>query len=378
MKTNFSLGLLAASLVFVGCHAGNQSASTAEPEVAGETVTIPTNAPQSTSLTVEPAGEQAAQSLRLTGRLVWDENVTARVFTPFAGIVRHVRAEVNEPVSKNMPLADIQSADFGQAQADWRKAVSDFRRTERALTSSRELFEHGAAPRKDLESAEAEFANSSAEKQRTEQRLAIYGALADSTNGDFLLPSPLDGILVERNVSPGQEVRPDQMLANMPQITAPLFVITDPSRLWILIDASDGDLPYLQPGQNFTFTTRAFPDQVFTGTVAVVSEFIDPATRTIKVRATVNNSARFLKAEMFVNLTLPGPQKSFAASVPQRAVFLKGDKHFVFIEEQPGQFARHEVKVGPEQEGHVAIIAGLNAGQRVVTDGCVLLEQILK
>jgi cobalt-zinc-cadmium efflux system membrane fusion protein len=81
---------------------------------------------------------------------------------------------------------------------------------------------------------------------------------------------------------------------------------------------------------------------------------------------------------MFVNLTLAGPQKSFAASVPQRAVFLKGDKHFVFIEEQPGQFARHEVKVGPEQEGHVAIIAGLNAGQRVVTDGCVLLQQILK
>jgi cobalt-zinc-cadmium efflux system membrane fusion protein len=378
MKTAVSLFLLCASLVFVGCHAGNQSASTAEPEVAGETVTIPTNAPQSTSLTVEPAGEQAAQSLRLTGRLVWDENVTARVFTPFAGIVRQVRAEVNEPVRKNMALADIQSADFGQAQADWRKAVSDFRRTERALTRSRELFEHGAAPRKDLESAEAEFANSAAEKQRTEQRLAIYGALADSTNGDFLLPSPVDGILVERNVSPGQEVRPDQMLANMPQITAPLFVITDPSRLWILIDASDGDLPYLQPGQNFTFTTRAFPDQVFTGTVAVVSEFIDPATRTIKVRAMVNNSARFLKAEMFVNLTLAGPQKSFAASVPQRAVFLKGDKHFVFIEEQPGQFARHEVKVGPEQEGHVAIIAGLNAGQRVVTDGCVLLQQILK
>jgi cobalt-zinc-cadmium efflux system membrane fusion protein len=378
MKTIFFLIIPGTSLAIMGCNSGNHSTSTPEPEVVGDTVTIPTNAPQSAALTVEPASQQAPQSVRLTGRLVWDENVTARVFTPFAGIVRHVKAEVNEPVNKNLPLADIQSADFGQAQADWRKAVSDFRRTERALTRSRELFEHGAAPRKDLESVEAEFASSSAEKQRTEQRLAIYGALADSTNGDFLLPSPLDGILVERNITPGQEVRPDQMLANIPQITAPLFVITDPSRLWILIDASDGDLAYLQPGQNFTFITRAFPDQVFNGTVAVVSEFIDPATRTIKVRGTVNNSARLLKAEMFVNLTLPGPQKAFAASVPQRAVFLKGDKHFVFIEEQPGQFARHEVQVGPEQEGHVAIIAGLSAGQRVVTDGCVLLQQILK
>jgi cobalt-zinc-cadmium efflux system membrane fusion protein len=173
MKAVFFLIILGTSLALMGCNSGNHSTSSPEPEVAGDTVTIPTNAPQSAALTVELASQQAPQSVRLTGRLVWDENVTARVFSPFAGIVRHVRAEVNDLVSKNMPLADIQSADFGQARADWRKAVSDFRRTERALTRSRELFEHGAAPRKDLESAEAEFANSAAENQRTEQRLAI-------------------------------------------------------------------------------------------------------------------------------------------------------------------------------------------------------------
>jgi len=285
---------------------------------------------------------------------------------------------VNEPVTRNQSLADIQSSDFCQAQAELRKAQSDLLRTERALTRSKELFEHGAAPRKDLELAEADFANSAAEKDRAEQRLAIYGVAAGSTNADFLLPSPLEGILVERNVTPGQEVRPDQMLENMPQITEPLFVVTDPSRLWILIDANEVDLAHLKPGQNFTFTTRAFPKQTFTGTVAVVSEFIDPATRTVKVRGTVNNSDRLLKAEMFVNLMLPGAEKTYGASVPQKAVFLKGDKHFVFVEEQPGQFARHEVRVGPEQDGHVAIVAGLSAGERVVTDGCVLLQQILK
>jgi cobalt-zinc-cadmium efflux system membrane fusion protein len=376
MKT--LLLVLGASLALAGCRPRHAEATSTEPEIAGETVTIPTNAPQHAALMVEPAGHDAPRCVRLTGRLVWDENVTARVFTPFAGIVRHVRAEVNEPVTNTQSLAEIQSADFCQAQADLRKALSDFRRAERALSRSRELFEHGAAPRKDLDLAEAEFSSSAAERDRAQQRLAIYGAVANSTNSDFLLPSPLGGILVERNVTPGQEVRPDQMLANIPQITAPLFVITDPSRLWIIIDASDGDLVDLQPGQNFTFNTRAFPDQTFTGTVAVVSGFIDPATRTIKVRGTVNNSKRLLKAEMFVNLTLPGPQKMYGASVPQKAVFLKGNKHFVFVEEQPGQFARREVQLGPEQEGNIAIVAGLNAGQRVVTEGCVLLQQLLK
>ncbi len=285
--------------------------------------------------------------------------------------------QINQTVAKGEPLAEIQSPDFGQAQADARKAASDFRHSKQNLERLRDLFNQGAAPRKDLESAEADYVSASAENDRAEGRLAIYGASASSTDRAFLLPSPLGGVVVEKNVTPGQEVRPDQMLANMPQITAPLFVITDPSRLWVQIDATEVDLPHLRPGREFTFSTRAFPDQIFTGRVAVVSQFIDPATRTIKVRATVDNPSRLLKAEMFVSLNLPG-ENTLGASVPSKAVFLKGDRHYVFVEEQPGRFNRHEVRIGPEQDGRILVLGGVEPGQRVVTEGCVLLQQTLK
>jgi cobalt-zinc-cadmium efflux system membrane fusion protein len=280
-------------------------------------------------------------------------------------------------VTNGAPLAEIQSADFVQAQADVRKAQSDFRRAERNVARLRDLFEHGAAPRKDLESAEADFAMAQAENDRAEQRVAIYGTSGSSAEQSFLLPSPLNGVLVERNVTPGQEVRPDQMLANTPQYTAPLFVVTDPSRLWIQIDATEADLPFLRRGCDFTFASRAFPDQIFTGRVDTVSEFIDPGTRTIKVKGSVENHRHLLKAEMFVSVNLPG-QGASEVSVPAKAVFLKGDKHYVFLEEQPGRFLRQEVKTGAEQDGVVAIVAGVQPGQRVVTDGCVLLQQALK
>ncbi len=371
------LSLGVAALLLAGCNSQKQSAGAPEPKATGDTVVLATNAPQLAALTVEPVAAEQAVFVPLAGRLIWDEDATVRVFTPFAGIVRKLFVSVNQPVVKGQPLAQIQSAEFGQAQAEARKAQSDFRRADLHLTRLRDLFEHGAAPRKDVEAAEADYAGALAEKDRTEAKLAIYGAAPTATNQDFLLPSPLDGVLVERNVTPGQEVRPDQMLANVPQFTAPLFVVTDPSRLWIQIDATEVDLPYLRPGREFTFTSRAFPGQTFTGRVAVVSEFIDPNTRTIKVRGTVDNARCLLKAEMFVSVNLPG-DGAHGARVPAKAVFLQGEKHYVFVEEHPGQFARREVQIGAEEAGHVLVLGGLHPGQRVVTDGCILLQQTLK
>ncbi len=371
-------GLLVFLLALItACHPEKKTADTAEPKVTAETITLAADSPQLSALKIEPVQSDQPAAVPLSGRLIWDEDATVRVFTPFAGIVRRILVSVNQSVTNGMPLVEIQSADFGQAQADAHKAASDLRRAERSLARARDLFDHGAAPHKDVEGAEADFAGAQAEAERAEARLAIYGVSADSTNRAFFLPSPLNGVLVEKNVTPGQEVRPDQMLANMPQFTAPLFVITDPSRLWIQIDATELDLPLLQPGRAFEFTSRAFPSQTFTGRVETVSEFIDTVTRTIKIRGSVDNSRGLLKAEMFVSVQLPGKDGP-GATVPAKAVFLNGEKHYVFLEEHPGQFARKEVQIGSEQDGRVLVVAGVQPGQRVVTEGCVLLQQTLK
>jgi cobalt-zinc-cadmium efflux system membrane fusion protein len=153
--------------------------------------------------------------------------------------------------------------------------------------------------------------------------------------------------------------------------------VSDPTRLWIQIDATEVDVPRLQPGCEFTFTSRAFPDETFTGRVDKVSEFIDPNTRTIKVRGSVDNPRRLLKAEMFVNVILPGGE-AHGLSVPAAAVFLKGDNHFVFVQTKPGEFTRQEVAIGSEQEGRVLVLSGLQAGQQVVTDGCIFLQQLME
>jgi cobalt-zinc-cadmium efflux system membrane fusion protein len=363
-------------LLVIGCDSSKQSTPPPSANVNGATVTIPTNSPQHAALTIDTVGTEQPVFVPLTGRLVWDDDATARVFTPFAGRVRKLLVEVNQPVTNGMALAQVQSPEFSQAQADARKAESDFRRVEQNLTRSRELFEHGAAPRKDVESAEADFASSRAEKERAVERLAIYGALTTSTNHDFLLPSPLDGVLVERNVTPGQEIRPDQMLANVPQYTAPLFIVSDPTKLWVWLDVTEAFLPLVHQGQELTIRSKAFPDQTFTGKLDLISDSLDPTTRTVRARGTVDNSARLLKAEQYVTVEIPDA-KPTSLQVPSKAVFLRDNQYYVFVDKGEGQFERQPVKVGSEREGKVSILEGLKEGQRLVTDGCLLLQSLM-
>jgi cobalt-zinc-cadmium efflux system membrane fusion protein len=273
-------------------------------------------------------------------------------------------------------LAEIQSSDFGAAQADARKAESDFRRADLNLTRLRDLFDHGAAPRKDVESAEADYASTRAEKDRAEARLAIYGATSADTNRDFLLPSPLDGVLVERNVTPGQEVRPDQMLANLPQFTAPLFTITDPRKLWVWLDVTEASLPLVRKGQELTIRSKAFPGQAFKGRLDLIGNSLDPTTRTVRARGTVENPEQLLKAELYVTVEVPNSVPA-SVSVPSKAVFLRNDQYYVFLETAAGQFRRHPVKLGSEREGKVAVLDGLKEGQRLVTEGCLLLQSLM-
>jgi len=376
MTVRIPITFVALFVLLAGCKRSKDVAEFPEAKISGDSVIMPTNSPQLAALTIEPVGAEQPAFVPLTGRLVWDEAATVRVFTPFAGIVRKLFVDLNQPVTKGMALAEIQSPDFAQAQSDARKAASDLRRADQNVTRLRDLFEHGAAPRKDLESAEADYASAQAEKDRAERRLASYGATTTSTNQDFLLPSPLTGILVERNVTPGQEVRPDQMLANVPQFTAPLFVVTEPSRLWVWLDVTEMHLPLVHKGIELTIRTKDFPGQTFRGRLDLIGDSLDPTTRTVRARGSVDNTSKLLKAELYVTVEIPDAVP-MSLQVPSKAVFLRENQYYLFLETGAGQFQRHAVKVGSERDGKVAILEGLKPGERLVTEGCLLLQSLM-
>jgi cobalt-zinc-cadmium efflux system membrane fusion protein len=234
------------------------------------------------------------------------------------------------------------------------------------------LFEAGIVARKDLEQSEADAARTQAELERTQARTRLYGSTG-GVNQQLALKASINGVVVERNLNPGQEVRPELAGPGVPA----LFVVSDPSSLWIQIDARESEIGTVHPGAKFELAIPALPGQKFEGRVITSSDFIDPLTRTIKIRGVVANPDRRLKAEMLATAKF---ERIFhtGASVPASAVLLRGTHHSVFVQPRPGEFERREVTLDYEGPKEVITSQGLQAGEQVVVENALLLARLLR
>src|SRR5882762_5164283 len=201
-------------------------------------------------------------------------------------------------------------------------------------------------------------------------RARAYGGAAADVNQALVLRSPLSGVIVERQLNPGQELRPD---ASPP---GGLFVVSDPSRLWFVLDVSEKDLNAVRLGAEVGLATGASGDERAYGRITHIADVVDPQTRTVKVRGTVKNSERRLKAEMFVTGEIRVPA-GIGLLIPGKAVYLRGEQYFVFVEAGPGTFVRKAVRLGPATDGYSLVLEGISATDKVVTDGSLLLERVL-
>ena len=342
----------------------------AQPSVENHTtVVFPEGSSQLASIIVVPIEPRREFSLRLNGRLIWDEDRTVRVFSPLAGRVITIRARVGDRVKAGQTLAVIGAPELGVAQSEARKAEQDHALAQKNLARVEELHAGGVAPLKDLQSAQADFARTAAERARTQQRLKLYGT-EEAVDQQYALRSPIAGVVVERNLNPGQEARPDA------PPDKPYFVVSDPARLWFLLDVAENDIGSVKSRMDVQIGSTSLGEDHVKGRITHVADVVDPQTRTVKVRGVVNNTDKRLKAEMFVVAELNVPTQG-GLLAPSRAIYLRGEQYFAFAEAGNGKFTRKAVRIGPSYDGHQVVLQGLAANDKVVVEGNLLLERIL-
>ena len=200
------MALLIAALP--ACNDPAQKNAVPQPRVEGQAVIFPAGSPQTAVLVSEKIEPRREAVLRFNGRLVWDEDRTVRVFSPLGGRVQSIAVRLGEAVRTGQTLAVVAAPELGMAQSEARKAEQDDALAQKSLARVTELVGAGVAPAKDLQTAQAEAGRAAAERSRTVSRLKLYGAASGQVDQRFVLATPIAGVVVERNLNPGQEVRP--------------------------------------------------------------------------------------------------------------------------------------------------------------------------
>ena len=341
------------------------------PQGVSDTLHFAAGAPQLAFVQVKPV-EVFPEPLidGLNARITYDDNYTARVFSSIAGRVTKIAVEAGQHVKAGDPLLWIDSPDYASAASDSLKAEADLLRKKIAYERAKLLFDAKGLALKDLESAEADWSQAVAEAQRTTARMKNLSSNAGSTaEGKFILRAPIEGVISERQVNAGSEVRPDA--ANS------LFVITNPKHLWVLVDLPEQQVGKVSVGQPVSVEVDAYPNEFFPGKVTVISEVLDSVMRRFQVRCEVNNSQHKLRPEMYARISPIVDAKSKLPRVPNTALFTEGLYSFLFVELSPGVLQRRHVTLGLQDANFSYVKEGLREGERVVTSGGILLNSEL-
>jgi cobalt-zinc-cadmium efflux system membrane fusion protein len=311
------------------------------------------------------------RTLTVAGKVQFDEDRVGRVLAPVAGQVVELRVKVGDSVTKGQPLCVIKSREVAAALGEHLESHKDLELAEKTAAMTQDLVEHEAASKIALQQAQNDLAKARARVERTEEALRVLGLRPDEQpsarlDGRVPIVSPLTGSVIDRRVTEGQFVQADSM---------PLISVGDLSTVWVLGDIVERDLRLVSVGDRASMTTTAYPGEEFQGRVNYISDVIDPATRTAKVRVAVPNRHNRLKPEMFASIVLGIGRAERVLTLPARALFTENGQTWVYVATAPRRFVRRAVELTDDEGDDRRVLNGLRDGERIVVSGALLLRR---
>lgn len=189
-----------------------------------------------------------------------------------------------------------------------------------------------------------------------------------SVTEHFPIYASVSGTVTELMTSEGDYVKAGQPIARLSNL----------STLWADFDAYERQLEHFRMGQEITIVTNAFPNRTFNARVSFIDPLLDPKTRTVTLRATLENSEGILKPGMFVSgkIKVAPSEAASGLSVPASAVMWTGERSLVYVREQPGQpvFSMREVTLGARMGENYLVVGGLEAGEEIVVNGTFTVD----
>lgn len=328
---------------------------------------VPEQSPLRSRLIIEPVEEKDVfHALVLPATVEANPAHMVNILPPLTGRVVELRVGLGDHVISGQVLAVIASGDLEQAYADDDKARDTLDLAKKTLEREQGLKKAGAAPDKDIEAAESEYTQALSEFNRAEARLKSLGGSPDSkgSSRQMTITAPTGGSITALSVSQGTYVN---------DLTAAIMTISNLDSVWVTANVPENNVGSVTTGQQVDITLPAYPGKVFHGTVSFINAVLEPDTRRDKVRIAIDNTDGSFKPNMFANVTFHLSEPK-AVLVPQSALLMNNDSITVFVEVSDWTFERRTVELGDDEGDNARVIKGLQAGDKVIVKGGVLIN----
>ncbi|MDI1443548.1 efflux RND transporter periplasmic adaptor subunit [Polyangium sp. 6x1] len=304
--------------------------------------------------------------LKVVGTVDFDPAHVAAVGTRIPGLVRSLAKVEGDRVKTGDVLAEIESAELGEAQAG--VAVASAHRKAASINEKREreLAERGLSTAREHEVATATHEEQRALFEAARQRVVAMSGAPGSAFGVYMLRAPLEGTVVERHIFAGQSV--DAHLV--------AFRVANLDHLWVDLSVFESSLDAIHKDDPVEITRVG--GEPIPGRIAHVGEVVDPVTRTAEVRIAVSNKERKLRPGQSVTAIIQasGPSRTML-TVPMTAVTYIDGRPTVFLAESADRVVPTTIELGPNDGTNQGVTSGLSEGQLVVSRGVFALKSEL-
>lgn len=365
--------LLLPLLLIAALSACNKKNAQPEEEAKPDPMVVQAPAPLMAQIKIAPVvTAPVSDTLRVAGRIDFDEQRLARIGSSVNGRVTDLYAQLGQHVSKGEVLARLHSNELSTAQLAYLKAKSQMELNRRNVERAQSLFATDVISDAELQRRTNEFEISSAETRAARDQLRVLGLPQSSIDQlgktgaiDSVAPviSSIKGVVVERKVAAGQVVQPADSL----------FVIAELSRVWAVAQVPEQQVSQVKEGQSVHIEVPALSNEKLVGKLIFVGQTINPDTRTVLVRTELDNHEGRLKPAMLASMLIEAAPVERLV-VPNSAVVRENDTDYVFINQADSQFRLTRVKLGPQSNGQRIVLEGLKPGDRIVVEGAFHLN----
>ena len=325
---------------------------------------------------VEEARRQKSTSvLKAMGKLLAAKPRTAIVSHAFSGRVAKLHVAIGDWVEEGQPLITLESHEVGDAKSDFYKAVADLELAKLNLEREKHLMEQEIGIRKNLVAAQAAFKIAQSNEEAAEKTLHVLGFNEEQVQEISQTHQISPQITLFAPIA-GRVVANEAVLGALVDASTEILRVIDTRVLWADAEVYEKDIAKVRIGQKVDLTVPAYRDKVFHGEVSYIGSLVDEETRTITVRAEVENSEGFLKPGMFADIRVHLNGDAAMLVVPCRAILQDSGAKIVFVQDGES-YKRREIETGALDGDKRQVLAGLEEGDKVVVVGNYQLRSVL-